>query len=156
MHVERRFRSDLPSARLKSISTRFTTCCSFPGRTAFEKLTELDYKGTTYYTVKNLTLYECQGWCREEPECQAASFRYVTMRTFAFRRYVFSDVGPSPQRESETDSVFRLFQFRFEPVDAHTRNRVPATERDDRQQPGGGATALRQLVLHGENANTIW
>jgi len=48
---------------------------SFLGRTAFEKLTELDYKGTTYYTVKNLTLYECQGWCREEPECQAASFR---------------------------------------------------------------------------------
>lgn len=47
----------------------------FLGRTAFEKLTELDYKGTTYYTVKNLTLYECQGWCREEPECQAASFR---------------------------------------------------------------------------------
>lgn len=47
----------------------------FSGRTAFEKLTELDYKGTTYYTVKNLTLYECQGWCREEPECQAASFR---------------------------------------------------------------------------------
>lgn len=47
----------------------------FSGRTAFEKLTELDYKGTAYYTVKNLTLYECQGWCREEPECQAASFR---------------------------------------------------------------------------------
>ncbi|XP_050442492.1 uncharacterized protein LOC126846749 [Adelges cooleyi] len=50
--------------------------CVF-GRTAFEKLTELDYKGTTYYTVKNLTLYECQGWCREEPECQAASFSFV-------------------------------------------------------------------------------
>jgi len=45
------------------------------GRVAFEKLTELDYRGTTYYTVKNLSLYECQGWCREEPDCQAASFR---------------------------------------------------------------------------------
>ena len=48
----------------------------FTGRVAFEKLTELDYRGTTYYTVKNLSLYECQGWCREEPDCQAASFRY--------------------------------------------------------------------------------
>jgi hypothetical protein len=46
------------------------------GRVAFEKLTELDYRGSTYYTVKNLSLYECQGWCREEPDCQAASFRY--------------------------------------------------------------------------------
>ena len=25
---------------------------------------------------RNLSLYECQGWCREEPECQAASFRW--------------------------------------------------------------------------------
>ncbi|XP_026816574.1 LOW QUALITY PROTEIN: uncharacterized protein LOC113556053 [Rhopalosiphum maidis] len=55
----------------------WTNFASVLGRTAFEKLTELDYKGTTYYTVKNLTLYECQGWCREEPECQAASFSFV-------------------------------------------------------------------------------
>ncbi|KAL1454852.1 hypothetical protein WDU94_008983 [Cyamophila willieti] len=48
-----------------------------PGRVAFEKLTELDYRGNTYYTVKNLSLYECQGWCREEPDCQAASFSFV-------------------------------------------------------------------------------
>ncbi|XP_008473743.1 uncharacterized protein LOC103510819 [Diaphorina citri] len=47
------------------------------GRVAFEKLTELDYRGNTYYTVKNLSLYECQGWCREEPDCQAASFSFV-------------------------------------------------------------------------------
>ena len=72
------------------------------GRVAFEKLTDLDYKGETYYTIRcllnhdpddqssswswqwpimmkcsrNLSLYECQGWCREEPECQAASFRW--------------------------------------------------------------------------------
>ncbi|XP_050525481.1 uncharacterized protein LOC126896594 [Daktulosphaira vitifoliae] len=55
----------------------FTNTVGILGRSAFEKLTELDYKGTTYYTVKNLTLYECQGWCREEPECQAASFSFV-------------------------------------------------------------------------------
>lgn len=42
---------------------------------AFEKLTDLDFTGTAYYTVRNLSLYECQGWCREEPDCQAASFR---------------------------------------------------------------------------------
>lgn len=47
------------------------------GRVAFEKLTELDYRGNTYYSVKNLSLYECQGWCREEPDCQAASFSFV-------------------------------------------------------------------------------
>ena len=48
----------------------------FLGRTAFEKITDFDYKGETYYTIRNLSLYECQGWCREEPECQAASFSF--------------------------------------------------------------------------------
>lgn len=47
------------------------------GRIAFEKLTDFDYRGNTYYTVKNLSLYECQGWCREEPDCQAAAFSFV-------------------------------------------------------------------------------
>ncbi|XP_071645765.1 uncharacterized protein Tyn isoform X2 [Temnothorax longispinosus] len=46
-------------------------------RTAFEKLTDYDYRGTTYYSVRNLSLYECQGWCREEAECQAAAFSFV-------------------------------------------------------------------------------
>lgn len=46
-------------------------------RTAFEKLTDYDFAGTTYYSVKNLSLYECQGWCREEPDCQAAAFSFV-------------------------------------------------------------------------------
>lgn len=49
----------------------------FTGRITFEKLTDQDYRGTTYYSVKNLTLYECQGWCREEADCQAAAFRYL-------------------------------------------------------------------------------
>lgn len=44
---------------------------------AFEKLTDLDFPGTTYYSVKNLSLYECQGWCREEEECIAAAFSFV-------------------------------------------------------------------------------
>ncbi|XP_067636148.1 uncharacterized protein tyn [Eurosta solidaginis] len=46
-------------------------------RMAFEKLTDLDFAGTTYYSVKNLSLYECQGWCREEADCQAAAFSFV-------------------------------------------------------------------------------
>lgn len=47
------------------------------GRMAFEKLTDYDFSGSTYYSVKNLTLYECQGWCREEADCQAAAFSFV-------------------------------------------------------------------------------
>ncbi|XP_036339172.1 uncharacterized protein LOC118748682 [Rhagoletis pomonella] len=46
-------------------------------RMAFEKLTDYDFAGTTYYSVKNLSLYECQGWCREEADCQAAAFSFV-------------------------------------------------------------------------------
>lgn len=46
-------------------------------RTAFEKMTDVDYQGETYYTIRNLSLYECQGWCREEIECQAASFSFA-------------------------------------------------------------------------------
>uniref|UniRef100_A0A1B0CDT4 Cuticlin-1 n=2 Tax=Lutzomyia longipalpis TaxID=7200 RepID=A0A1B0CDT4_LUTLO len=46
-------------------------------RIAFEKLTDFDFPGTTYYSVKNLSLYECQGWCREEQDCQAAAFSFV-------------------------------------------------------------------------------
>ncbi|XP_019865173.1 uncharacterized protein LOC109594390 [Aethina tumida] len=52
-------------------------CNGILGRIAFEKLTDFDYRGNTYYTVKNLSLYECQGWCREEPDCQAAAFSFV-------------------------------------------------------------------------------
>ena len=48
------------------------------GRVGFEKLSEMDYRGNTYYTIRNLSLYECQGWCREEPDCAAASFRFFS------------------------------------------------------------------------------
>ena len=54
----------------------------FIGRTAFEKMTDLDYVGETYYTIRNLSLYECQGWCREEPECSAASFSFAVNPSF--------------------------------------------------------------------------
>lgn len=47
------------------------------GKVAFEKLTDYDFAGTTYYSVKNLSLYECQGWCNQELECQAAAFSFV-------------------------------------------------------------------------------
>lgn len=48
------------------------------GAVAFEKLTNMAYNGNSYYTIRNLTLYECQGWCREEPECKSASFSFVS------------------------------------------------------------------------------
>lgn len=47
------------------------------GKVTFEKLTDFDFSGTTYYSVKNLSLYECQGWCNQEPECQACAFSFV-------------------------------------------------------------------------------
>lgn len=46
-------------------------------RTAFEKLTDYDFAGTTYYSAKNLSLYECQGWCRDDKDCQAVAFSFV-------------------------------------------------------------------------------
>ncbi|XP_043469810.1 uncharacterized protein LOC122503370 isoform X1 [Leptopilina heterotoma] len=55
----------------------FTGSFAVIAKTAFEKLTDYDYRGTTYYSVRNLSLYECQGWCREEPECQAVAFSFV-------------------------------------------------------------------------------
>ncbi|KAG4077614.1 hypothetical protein HA402_008874 [Bradysia odoriphaga] len=62
------------------ISTLLLTVCiaaTVNARVAFEKLTDYDFSGTTYYSVKNLSLYECQGWCREEQDCQAAAFSFV-------------------------------------------------------------------------------
>lgn len=58
----------------------FTSLCmaqSVLGKMAFEKLTDFDFPGTPYYSVKNLSLHECQGWCREERDCQAAEFSFV-------------------------------------------------------------------------------
>ncbi|ERL89883.1 hypothetical protein D910_07242 [Dendroctonus ponderosae] len=65
----------LESKLLRSLVTALPLLLA--GRIAFEKLTDFDYRGNTYYTVKNLSLYECQGWCREEPDCQAAAFSFV-------------------------------------------------------------------------------
>lgn len=40
-------------------------------------MTNRDYAGTTYYTIRNVTLYECLGWCHDESDCTAASFSFV-------------------------------------------------------------------------------
>ena len=40
-------------------------------------MTNRDYPGTTYYTIRNVSLYECLGWCRDEVDCSAASFSFV-------------------------------------------------------------------------------
>lgn len=47
------------------------------GKITFEKMTNRDYAGTTYYTIRNVSLYECLGWCRDEVDCTAASFSFV-------------------------------------------------------------------------------
>ncbi|XP_055840957.1 uncharacterized protein LOC129908488 [Episyrphus balteatus] len=63
-----------------ALATIACFACLLPtayGRMAFEKLTDFDFAGTSYFSVKNLSLYECQGWCREEPDCQAAAFSFV-------------------------------------------------------------------------------
>ncbi|KAI1289794.1 hypothetical protein HDE_08363 [Halotydeus destructor] len=40
-------------------------------------MTNRDFAGTTYYTIRNVSLYECLGWCREEADCSAAVFSFV-------------------------------------------------------------------------------
>ncbi|UYV79377.1 hypothetical protein LAZ67_17002369 [Cordylochernes scorpioides] len=47
------------------------------GNLTFLKSTNLEYSGSTYYTFKNLSLYECHKWCQDERECVAAVFSYV-------------------------------------------------------------------------------
>ena len=41
-------------------SLLFNSLNLFTARTAFEKMTDVDYQGETYYTIRNLSLYECQ------------------------------------------------------------------------------------------------
>lgn len=40
-------------------------------------MTNRDFPGSTYYTIRNVSLYECLGWCRDEVDCTAASFSFV-------------------------------------------------------------------------------
>lgn len=49
----------------------------FVGRITFDKMTNRDYSGTIYYTIRNVSLYECLGWCRDEDDCTAAAFSFV-------------------------------------------------------------------------------
>lgn len=70
----------MSTQQTKLILALAVLCCmsvAIHARVAFEKLTDYDFTGTTYYSVKNLSLYECQGWCREEQDCQAAAFSFV-------------------------------------------------------------------------------
>lgn len=46
-------------------------------KVTFEKMTNRDFAGTTYYTIRNVSLYECLGWCRDEVDCSSASFSFV-------------------------------------------------------------------------------
>lgn len=46
-------------------------------RVTFEKMTNRDYSGLTYYTIQNVSLFECLGWCKEESTCTSAVFSFV-------------------------------------------------------------------------------
>lgn len=46
-------------------------------RITFEKMTNRDYSGLTYYTIQNVSLFECLGWCRDESSCTSAAFSFV-------------------------------------------------------------------------------
>lgn len=46
-------------------------------RVTFEKMTNRDYSGLTYYTIQNVSLFECLGWCKEEASCTSAVFSFV-------------------------------------------------------------------------------
>ena len=84
---------------------------TFAGRVGFEKLTELDYRGTTYYTIRNLSLYECQGWCREEPDCAAASFRFVVFSGWHSRKWQTITQNKATSHRDEVYSSTHLFFF---------------------------------------------
>jgi len=46
-------------------------------RITFEKMTNRDYSGLTYYSIQNVSLFECLGWCKEESSCTSAVFSFV-------------------------------------------------------------------------------
>lgn len=46
-------------------------------RITFEKMTNRDYSGVTYYSIQNVSLFECLGWCKEESGCSSAVFSFV-------------------------------------------------------------------------------
>ena len=57
-------------------SLPFNSLNLFAARTAFEKMTDVDYQGETYYTIRNLSLYECQ-------------VSYENVQTLNLRLYTF-------------------------------------------------------------------
>ncbi|GAB6033044.1 hypothetical protein CHUAL_012231 [Chamberlinius hualienensis] len=55
----------------------FSICFVTLGKEAFEKLTGLDYRGTTYRSVGNISLSECHSMCAKDETCKAAAFSFV-------------------------------------------------------------------------------
>lgn len=40
------------------------------------KGTGIGYGGNSYFTLRNVSLHECQRWCRDETACAGATFNY--------------------------------------------------------------------------------
>ena len=67
----------LPHISMKLLILFVILIVSTSAKVTFEKMTNRDYPGSTYYTIRNVSLYECLGWCRDEVDCSAASFSFV-------------------------------------------------------------------------------
>ncbi|KAG1682640.1 General transcription factor 3C polypeptide 5 [Nymphon striatum] len=63
--------------RYSYLGLRIVIVLEAEGFVTFEKMTNMDFRGNIYYTINNLSLYECHGWCQQEPECKAARFSFV-------------------------------------------------------------------------------
>ena len=50
---------------------------SLLGSVTFVKGTGIGYGGTSYFTLRNVSLHECQRWCRDETACAGATFNYA-------------------------------------------------------------------------------
>lgn len=47
------------------------------GNIAFEKMTGLDYRGTTFRSIANISLSECYNYCLDDEGCKAGAFSFV-------------------------------------------------------------------------------
>ena len=149
---------EMPSQTL--IYNELLLSITFAGRVGFEKLTELDYRGTTYYTIRNLSLYECQGWCREEPDCAAASFRFVVFSGWHSRKWQTITQNKATSHRDEVYSSTHLFfffctQFCGQPAGAHPGDGVFVAKRDDRGQSHSQPAKVRLHLLHDQAQHQI-
>ena len=106
------------------------------GRLAFEKMTDVDYQGETYYTIRNLSLYECQV-NRAEPQISRN----------AFEMFFYSGLVSRRARVHG-----RVLLVRRQPVEPWPAgNGVSPAKRNPSRQPHSETPQGAQSILHGQN-----